>query len=73
MKSTKKKRIEVSKPEDIKLLPVKEQMKWELALELGLFDKILSGGWKSLTAKESGKIGGIISAKERSKKGRLNT
>lgn len=63
MKIAKNKKIEVQKPEDIKKLPSQEQLKWELALELGLFDKIVSGGWKCLTARESGKIGGIISSR----------
>ena len=37
-----------------------ELMKYEIANELGLTDKILKSGWKSLTAKESGRIGGIM-------------
>lgn len=35
-------------------------MKYEIAQELGLGDKIAKEGWKSLTSKESGKIGGIL-------------
>lgn len=62
---TKKKKIEVKTTEDIKLLPKEEQMKWEVAKELGLFDKIVSQGWKSLTGKESGRIGGIISSRQK--------
>ncbi len=58
-----KKKIEVQKPEDIKKLKQEEQEKWEIALELGLFDKVASNGWKSLTARESGKIGGILSSR----------
>ena len=38
----------------------KDRLKYEIAEELGLMDKINSTGWKSLTAKESGKIGGIV-------------
>lgn len=30
-----------------------EKMKWEIAKELGIYDKVLAGGWKSLSAKES--------------------
>lgn len=37
-----------------------EKLKWEVAKELGLFDKVLDQGWKSLSAKESGRIGGIV-------------
>lgn len=35
-------------------------MKLEVADELGLLAKINAGGWGSLNAKESGRIGGII-------------
>jgi len=38
----------------------KEALKYEIAQELGLADKILEHGWKGLTAKESGRIGGIM-------------
>lgn len=51
---TKKK---VLKPEDI--------MKYEIAEELGLLDKVREQGWKSLTSKESGKIGGLIAKRKR--------
>ena len=37
-----------------------EIMKWEIAKELGVYDKVLNNGWKSLSAKESGRIGGIL-------------
>jgi hypothetical protein len=40
------------KPED--------QLKYEIAEELGLLDQILDKGWESLTAKESGRIGGLL-------------
>ena len=42
-----------------------EQLKYEIAEELGLLDKVLEGGWRSLTSKESGKIGGLITKKRR--------
>ncbi len=42
-----------------------ELMKYEIANELGLTDKILKSGWKSLTAKESGRIGGIMRRRKR--------
>ena len=40
-------------------------LKYEIAGELGLLDKVKEGGWKSLTAKESGKIGGIITKRKK--------
>jgi small acid-soluble spore protein F (minor alpha/beta-type SASP) len=40
-------------------------LKYEVAEELGLMDKVNESGWKSLTAKESGKIGGIMTKRKR--------
>ena len=45
-----------------------EIMKWEIAKELGLYDKVLENGWRSLTAKESGRIGGILASRQKKKK-----
>ena len=36
------------------------RLKYEIAEELGLMDKIEEVGWGGLTAKESGKIGGLV-------------
>lgn len=41
-------------------LSPEEQMKYEIAEELGLLDQVLKDGWKSLSAKETGRIGGIM-------------
>lgn len=46
-------------------LTPQEILKYEVAEELGLMDKIREGGWKSLTAKESGKIGGMMTTRKR--------
>lgn len=59
-----KKKIEVKEVSDIGKLKKEEQAKWELAVELGLFDRVVENGWKSLTARESGRIGGILSARK---------
>ena len=40
-------------------------MKYEIAEELGLTEKVKKVGWKGLTAKESGRIGGIMGKKKR--------
>lgn len=48
-----------------------EQLKFEIAQELGLGDKVVSGGWRSLTAKESGRIGGLITKHKREMKKEL--
>ena len=42
-------------------------MKYEIAEELGLLDKVNATGWKSLTAKESGRVGGILARRNRAK------
>jgi len=44
-------------------------MKLEIAQEIGLMDKVEELGWGGLTAKETGRIGGIMTAKK--KKGKL--
>lgn len=36
------------------------QKKYEVAKELGIYDKVLEKGWGSLTAQETGRLGGII-------------
>jgi len=46
-----------------------DKMKYEIAEELGLLDKVNSTGWKSLTAKESGRVGGILARRKRLAKG----
>lgn len=40
------------KPEDL--------LKYEIAGELGLLDKVLKDGWAGLTGEESGRIGGLL-------------
>lgn len=47
-------------PEDI--------MKMEIARELGLMDKVEELGWGGLTAKETGRIGGLMTAKKKQRK-----
>ena len=44
-------------------------MKYEIAEELGLLDKVNASGWKSLTAKESGRIGGILARRKKENNG----
>ncbi len=44
-----------------------EELKLEIAKELGLLSRIQEGGWKSLSAKETGRIGGLLSRKRKSK------
>lgn len=42
-----------------------DSIKYEIASELGLLDKISKYGWKSLTAKETGRIGGLVTRKKK--------
>lgn len=46
-------------------LSPQDQLKFEIAQELGLDSKVMEGGWRSLTAKESGRIGGLITKRKR--------
>lgn len=48
-----------------KVLTADDKMKYEIAEELGLLDKVESEGWKSLSAKETGRIGGLMTKKKR--------
>lgn len=56
-KAAKPAKKKVFKPEDI--------MKYEIAMELGLGEKLSEVGWGGLTAEETGRIGGIITKKKK--------
>jgi hypothetical protein len=53
------------KPIDVSKIKPEEKMKYEIAKELGLFDQVLKSGWGSLSAKETGRIGGIMTRKKK--------
>lgn len=57
-----------NKDKDKKVNVENEKLKYEIAEELGLLDKVTAGGWKSLTAKETGRIGGLMTKRKRSVK-----
>ncbi len=57
MKEKKEKKKKELTPEDI--------MKYEIAKELGLSEKLSQVGWGGLSAKETGKIGGIMTQKKK--------
>jgi small acid-soluble spore protein F (minor alpha/beta-type SASP) len=44
---------------------LREEMKYEIAAELGLEEKVYKLGWSGLTAKETGKIGGIMTKRKK--------
>ena len=52
-------------PVDPEHLKPEDRMKFEIATELGLAEKVVAGGWRCLTAKESGRIGGLVTKKKR--------
>ena len=57
----------MNKKKEIDLSKVKpeEMMKYEIAKELGLFDQVMKEGWGSLSAKETGRIGGLVTRRRK--------
>lgn len=55
------------KQKEIKLneLTQEEKMKYEIAEELGLLDRVMTDGWRSLSSKETGRIGGLLARRKR--------
>lgn len=53
------------KPIILSELTKEEKLKYEIAEELGLLEKVMEEGWKSLSSKETGRIGGLITKKRR--------
>ena len=47
-------------------LDVDVQKKYEVAKELGIYDKVLEKGWGSLTAEETGRVGGMLRRRKNS-------
>ena len=50
---------------DLHHLTPEESLKYEIAEELGLLDKVMEKGWKQLSAKETGRIGGLVTKRKR--------
>ena len=57
---------------DLNNIPQEEKVKYEIAEELGLLDKVLDSGWKSLSAKETGRIGGLMTQRKRENERKKN-
>lgn len=51
-----------------KIVTENDIMKYEIASEIGLMDKINENGWAGLTAKEAGRIGGMLTARKKIRK-----
>lgn len=56
---------------DLQNLEPDEKLKYEIAQELGLLDRVLTDGWKSLSAKETGRIGGLMTKRRREQRTEL--
>lgn len=54
-----------NKPIKLEELTQEEKVKYEIAEELGLLDRVLSDGWRSLSSKETGRIGGLLARRKR--------
>lgn len=55
----------MGKKVNLQELSREERMKYEIAEELGLLDRVLEEGWKTLSAKETGRIGGLVTKRKR--------
>lgn len=53
------------KPIVLEELSAEELVKYEIAKELGLFERVMQNGWGSLSAKETGRIGGILAKRRK--------
>ena len=68
MADKKEKREKKNKKSKKKEPTANDIMKMEIAEELGLTDKVQKLGWGGLTAKETGRIGGLMTAKKKKRK-----
>ncbi len=50
---------------DLNNLTSEEALKLEIAAEIGVYDKVIEQGWRSLSAQESGRIGGIMTGRKK--------
>lgn len=46
---------------------MRETLKYEIAEELGLTDKIKTYGWSGLTAEETGRVGGLMTKRKKAR------
>ena len=53
------------KPVALEELTKEERLKYEIAEELGLLDRVMTDGWKALSSKETGRIGGLLAKRKR--------
>ena len=53
---------------DLNNLSEDDRIKLEIAEEIGIYDKVMQSGWRSLSAKEAGRIGGLLARRRRIEK-----
>ena len=56
---------QTSRPEVPQARDALNNMKYEIARELGLLDRVREVGWAGLTAKETGRIGGLMGQRKK--------
>lgn len=66
--NTKKELKIIQKTESLEELTKEQKMKYEIAKELGLYDIVIENGWQALSAKETGRIGGLMTRRKREEK-----
>ena len=49
----------------VKRIDPLEELKMEIAAELGLLEQVKNVGWHSLSAKDAGRIGGLMTQRRR--------
>ena len=49
------------------LLTPQEKLKYEIAEEMGLLDRVLTDGWRSLFKLRTGRIGGLMTRRRKEK------
>ena len=59
--------MEENKNLDFEKLEPHDRLKYEIAEELELLDKVREGGWKALSSRETGRIGGMISRRRKAR------
>lgn len=59
--------MEENKNLDFEKLEPHDRLKYEIAEELGLLDKVREGGWKAPSSRETGRIGGMISRRRKAR------
>jgi len=53
---------------DLNNLSEDERIKLEIAEEIGIYSKVMENGWRDLSAKESGRIGGLLARRRRAER-----